>query len=80
MCERWGKGLLAGGSPRQVVNDWLREAMKRFEKAEKMSPPGNDEAVLRWNACARLVDRHEAREPRRKEPDDSIFVDEIPPA
>jgi hypothetical protein len=24
-----------------------------------MRPAGNDEALLRWNTCARIIDRHE---------------------
>ena len=35
--------------------EWLREAMAFFERAEALSPAGNDDAVLRWNACARLL-------------------------
>jgi len=34
----------------------LREAMTFYEAAEKIRPPGNDDAVLRWNACARMID------------------------
>jgi len=26
---------------------------------------GNDDAVLRWNACARLLERHPELKPRR---------------
>jgi hypothetical protein len=36
---------------------WLREAMASFERAESLKPPHNDDAVLRWNACARLMQR-----------------------
>ena len=35
--------------------DWLREAMGCFERAEAIKPAHNDDAVLRWNACARLL-------------------------
>ena len=35
--------------------DWLREAMSFFERAEAIRPPHNDDAVLRWNACGRLL-------------------------
>jgi hypothetical protein len=35
--------------------EWLREAMAFFERAESMSPAHNEDAVLRWNACARLM-------------------------
>ena len=45
--ERYGAGAAAV--------EWLREAMAFFERAEAISPPHNDDAVLRWNACARLM-------------------------
>ena len=35
--------------------EWLREAMSFFERAEAIRPPHNDDAVLRWNTCARLL-------------------------
>ena len=35
--------------------EWLREAMAFFERAETIRPAHNDDAVLRWNACARLL-------------------------
>jgi hypothetical protein len=35
--------------------EWLREAMVLFERAEANRPAHNDDAVLRWNACARLL-------------------------
>ena len=37
--------------------EWLRQAMSWYEKAEAIHPPGNDDAVLRWNTCARLIMR-----------------------
>jgi hypothetical protein len=33
----------------------LREAMDHYEKAIKLALPGNDDAILRWNTCARLI-------------------------
>jgi hypothetical protein len=44
-----------GGGPRAY--EWLREAMARYEEAEAIRPAGNDDARLRWNACARLLMR-----------------------
>jgi hypothetical protein len=29
--------------------------MRAYERAEALRPAGNDDAILRWNACARLV-------------------------
>lgn len=33
----------------------LREAMGHYEKAMSFAPPGNDDAILRWNTCARVI-------------------------
>ena len=35
--------------------DLFREAMRLYEKAENIRPPDNDEALLRWNTCARAI-------------------------
>ena len=43
---------------RFMAYDWFCNAMKCFEKAESMQPPGNDDAQLRWNACARILESH----------------------
>ena len=41
----------------------FRDAMRWYESAEKLSPPGNDDAILRWNTCARVLARHPALVP-----------------
>ena len=38
-----------------VAVEWLREAMAFYERAEAVRPPHNDDSLLRWNACARLL-------------------------
>lgn len=35
----------------------LRSAMDAFERAEALRTPGNDDAILRWNTCARALER-----------------------
>ena len=57
VSERTGKYQLLQGSPGSgfAAYELLREAMDSYEKAEKIRPPGNDDALLRWNACARLI-------------------------
>lgn len=57
ICERRAKAILNSGTPGAAFEayEWFREAMTCFEKAEPLSPPGNDAAVLRWNTCARLI-------------------------
>lgn len=55
--ERRGKAELHSDRPgsRRSVHEWLREAMSCYEKAEAIRPAGNDEAILRWNTCARIL-------------------------
>jgi hypothetical protein len=62
ICERRAKAQLRHGTPGSGSRTyaWLREAMVWYERAEAIRPPNNDDAILRWNACARLImrDRH----------------------
>jgi len=61
ICERWAKASLKRSVPssRDAAYQSFAEAMGWFEKAEALRPPGNDEALLRWNTCARILARHE---------------------
>jgi hypothetical protein len=43
------------------------DAMRWYEKAEAVRPPGNDDAILRWNTCARTLMRHSELKPRPQE-------------
>lgn len=40
---------------RSSVYDGLRHAMEWYERAEAIRPPGNDDAMLRWNSCVRAI-------------------------
>ena len=53
--ERRAKAELAVGRPSYEVTALLRDALDCFEEAAKIRPAGNDEALLRWNHCVRLV-------------------------
>ena len=35
--------------------EWYLEAMEYFEKAGALAPPSNNDAILRWNTCARTI-------------------------
>jgi hypothetical protein len=35
----------------------FRSAMEAYEQAERLRLPGNDDAILRWNTCARTIER-----------------------
>jgi len=60
ICERRGMAQLTRGAPGAgfAAYDWLREAMNWYEEAEAARPTGNDEAILRWNTCARALTRN----------------------
>jgi hypothetical protein len=40
-----------------VAHGWLVEALHGFDRAIALKPAGNEDAVLRWNACVRLLQR-----------------------
>ncbi len=42
----------------------FQRAMELFEQAGKLRQPGNDDALLRWNTCARTLARHREVRPR----------------
>lgn len=55
--ERWGLALLAAGDAGRQAYVWLDDAMKLYEAAEARAEEGNDDAILRWNSCARIIER-----------------------
>jgi len=57
ICERRAKAQLRQGNPGSGHNayEFLRDAMRWFEKAEELRPPRNDDALLHWNTCARII-------------------------
>jgi hypothetical protein len=69
ICERRARATLfhrrPGGNP--MAHGWFVDAMRLFERAMAVRPPENDDAVLRWNACARTLNRHPEL---RAEPDE----------
>lgn len=58
--ERRAKAQLRAGRPPHTLLVLLEEAMRCYEEAEKVRPPDNDEAILRWNRCLRLMQAHHA--------------------
>jgi hypothetical protein len=50
--------------------EWLQEAMAFYEKAEALRPHRNDDALLRWNTCVRLI------KSRHLKPRDEEYVEQ----
>lgn len=55
LCERRVKAQLRAGRAPHTLLPLLERAMRCFAEAERISPPGNDDAILRWNRCVRLL-------------------------
>ena len=53
--ERQAKAQLDAGRPPYTVAPLFEEALNCFEKAEAIRPHGNDDAILRWNRCVRIL-------------------------
>ena len=69
VCERRAKAVLDRDryAARSGAASWLRDAMSHFERAEAIRPAHNDDAVLRWNACARLLEHLPEAQPDAQE-------------
>ena len=61
--ERRGKEALNRNTHRvkYIAYEHYRTAMEYFEKAEKIHPAGNEDAILRWNACSRRIKEYSLR-------------------
>ena len=58
IAERWARAALKRGPAGKFAYNTMREAMDWFEKAALCRPAGNDDAILRWNACVRAIRLH----------------------
>ena len=60
ICERQAKVLLRMRGRRCgfVAYQWFQDALNRYRKAMELRQEGNDEAVLRFNTCVRIIERH----------------------
>ena len=69
-AERRAKTKLTQNTPgcRFQAYELFREAMDWFEKAEEIRPSGNDDALLRWNTCARIIERNRLVPREEEEP------------
>jgi hypothetical protein len=55
--ERLGNARIRQGDSgaRTSAYHALRDAMSHYERAMNFATPGNDDAILRWNTCARMI-------------------------
>jgi tetratricopeptide (TPR) repeat protein len=55
LYERSAKAQLKTGHAPRAVLTLFELALQSFAEAEKIRPTGNDDAILRWNRCVRLL-------------------------
>lgn len=53
--ERRAKAQLVSGQSAHTLLPLFERALQCFGEAEKIRPAGNDDAILRWNRCVRLL-------------------------
>lgn len=65
--ERFAWQQLAQDHPgaRFDAYEYLQHAMEHYQHAETLAPKGNDDAILRFNTCLRMIERHHLVAPHR---------------
>jgi hypothetical protein len=68
ILERLAKAALHRNMPGSGFDayEWIEEAMSAFSRAIELRPAGNDDAILRWNSCIRLIEKNKLV-PREKD-------------
>ncbi len=63
--ERYAKARFARRHPGSghVAYDHFHRAMEFYDRAQELAEPGDDSALLRWNTCARMLNRYPSLAP-----------------
>lgn len=61
VSEREARAFLSRGPARSFAYEGYREAMAWYEEAAELSADDNDDAILRWNSCVRVIKRENLR-------------------
>lgn len=56
LFERRAKAQIQAGQPPHTLLPLVEQALAYYAEAEAIRPPENDDAVLRWNRCVRLLE------------------------
>jgi hypothetical protein len=67
--------LQRGGAALHGVYDWLMDALDSFQRAEAVRPAGNDDAILRWNTCVRVLQQHPELKPSNEMRDEPLLLE-----
>lgn len=74
ICERRGRAELVRRAPGAGHNahEWITRAMELYARAEELRPAGDDDSILRWNSCARLLNESPHVTPWEPEPTEPV--------
>lgn len=74
--ERRAKAHLQRGGPGagHIAYEWFQKALRAFEQALISCAPGNEDALLRWNTVARILNKDADVTPS-KEKDEVLLAD-----
>ena len=76
VAERRARAHLSrGGAAAAGAYEWLTDALDYFERAERVRPVGNDDAILRWNTCVRVLRQHPHLRPTGEEREEPQFLE-----
>lgn len=81
IAERWGKAMHESGYTSSDTYELFSRAMSLYEQAQTLAPSGNEDAVLRWNTCVRIIERcdlHPADREANASFEMEAFEDEVP--
>ena len=74
LLERQARSLLKNAMSRSFAYDLFMQAIALYDQSESLSPKGNDDAILRYNACVRTI--HSQRLSPRQDVDDGTWQSE----
>jgi hypothetical protein len=74
--ERRAKAHIQRGGPGagHIAYEWFQKALSAFDQALISCAPGNEDAVLRWNTVARILNK-DANVAPSKEKDEVLLAD-----
>lgn len=79
LYERRAKAMLKAGRPPRSLLALFDKALYSFGEAEKIRPAGNDDSILRWNRCVRLLQSADYKWDGSEEELVSFDAQETPP-
>ena len=75
VAERAAKAHLRRGgvAAGHMAYELVREALAAYEQAVPLAPGDNDEAVLRWNTCVRLLASNQQLTPAPRDVEEALL-------